>query len=1227
MYGVVVSMVRSIRKALGALAMCLTSSVFSTTSALAQIGQPPPPSANPPAALQPEIVVREGHTAKIRIAVFSPDERLLATGSQDSLVKLWDVTTGRLLRTFPAHDRVVTLVAFSPDGRRLATGGNLERVLKLWDIDSGALLREITGLATDKVRSLAFFPDGKRVAIGTASEKGTGLTASVVVLDVETGREALRLEGTIDQHEAIAISGDGQRVAAVGGKGTMPNRQRTVHIWDAGTGRLISRDDTAKDDSVRDLAFTADGARLVLATASSIVQIDAASLRDIARFAVPTGYYATASLTREARQLATAGSASGTVAQLWDIATGKPVTSVAKGAIDGDWNADAIAVSPSGRLLARSSHNEIGLIDAASGRLLRTIKGGVDRNTDIAMTATGDRIAFLGGEGAVYHWDTVAGRVSAWRLPKNSSGGVGDMSLSADGNRVAYRAFGEGGGIRIWQPGANKHATLAADQATHFLQGHFSGDGRWIADQPMAISPDGRRFVTTADAVNRWDADTGAQMPGFNAPAIAPSSPPAAQPKRDTTTKQRGKRGGPEVVAEVPAIRLFDATNGQVLKVLAPPARGPSAFSFSRDGRWLVGGTIGRGKYRDGDGLVTLWDLDSGRIIWSIDGHADGLVHLGFAPDGLSVLTAGWDGKVRLWEPATGRQLRTYDSGNAVVTAAAMAPDGNVIASASGQFPSRGAPFNQDPTARVDLWQPASGRGLCALVGHRHWITQIRFSADGRRIFTSSRDGTVKVWAANGCALLATLYTRGDGEWLLITPEGFFDTSSPAGADLLSVVRGRAVIGIDQVFQSLFNPDLVREKLSLDLDREVKTAAAQLDLGRVLDSGSAPDVTLVSPQGGAVSDREVITAEARIADTGGGVGRIEWRLNGITVGIDLLGAAPEPQRVLRRDIALESGANVLEVAAYNSRNQLASVTARATLTWRPSPAQATPRPKLYAIVLGINAYEDALFRALSYARRDAETFGEALKRAGREQYDSVEVTFLLDQDATIAGLERAFDEIGRQMHPRDAFVFFAAGHGRAVDGRFHIVPQDFRSGEGAASDLRIADRSLLARGIGQDRLQNWIANKIPARSGVILLDACESGAVVATRQTASGLPSGSSGSGQKGAEAALGRLHEATGRPVLTAAGATQEALEGYRGHGVFTYAVLEALVKGDINGNDLIELGELASYVRAAVPRIAKLVPGYADFQQRPHLGSVHGEDFAVLRRLASHPSVPTTP
>jgi hypothetical protein len=77
------------------------------------------------------------------------------------------------------------------------------------------------------------------------------------------------------------------------------------------------------------------------------------------------------------------------------------------------------------------------------------------------------------------------------------------------------------------------------------------------------------------------------------------------------------------------------------------------------------------------------------------------------------------------------------------------------------------------------------------------------------------------------------------------------------------------------------------------------------------------------------------------------------------------------------------------------------------------------------------------------------------------------------------------------------------------------------------------------------------------------------------------------------AEAAIGRQHEATGHPVLTAAAEGKPAFEGYAGHGVFTWAPLDALRIGDRNGDGLIELAELIAHVHDQVPKIAAKLNG----------------------------------
>src|SRR5262249_48591019 len=149
--------------------------------------------------------------------------------------------------------------------------------------------------------------------------------------------------------------------------------------------------------------------------------------------------------------------------------------------------------------------------------------------------------------------------------------------------------------------------------------------------------------------------------------------------------------------------------------------------------------------------------------------------------------------------------------------------------------------------------------------------------------------------------------------------------------------------------------------------------------------------------------------------------------------------------------------------------------------------------------------------------------------------------------------EAAFATLSAKVKPSDVFVFFLAGHGKTVDGRYYFLPQDFRYENEA---------SIVTRGIDQEQWQAWFA-RIAARKSVLIYDTCESGSLASERIATRGLER----------VAALERMTRAMGRTVLAASTDDAPALEGFRGHGVFTYALLDAIERGDANGNGLIEV------------------------------------------------------
>ncbi len=105
-----------------------------------------------------------GHTDQVRTAHFSPNGKMLATASLDGTVRLWDMETGRAIRTLPVGDERCTGVAFRPDSKQIATGCH-DGTVKVWEAATGNILEDFDGFK-DNFASVAWSPDGKVLAAG-----------------------------------------------------------------------------------------------------------------------------------------------------------------------------------------------------------------------------------------------------------------------------------------------------------------------------------------------------------------------------------------------------------------------------------------------------------------------------------------------------------------------------------------------------------------------------------------------------------------------------------------------------------------------------------------------------------------------------------------------------------------------------------------------------------------------------------------------------------------------------------------------------------------------------------------------------------------------------------------------------------------------------------------------------------------------------------------------------
>ena len=282
-----------------------------------------------------------GHTGPVSTVAFSPNAALIAGGSSDNTVTIWDAGSGLLRQTLAGESQPVYSIAFEPNGRRIVSGGK-DGVVTVRDTDSGQRvghpLRPEMTYGWDvlpSVLSLAVSPDGTAIVSGNAD-------ATVKIWSEGAGTLVHILNGHTDAVTSVAYSADGRTIISGSVDGT-------VRTWDAASGMPLRTLKTASAQ-ISSVAVSPDGRWLAAGGSGDAVVIwNATNLQQVQKLSTQLSAVNALAFARDGRRLAVGGS--DTSIQMWDADAGQLLRSLAghSGSIR------SLAFSPDGRRLASGS--------------------------------------------------------------------------------------------------------------------------------------------------------------------------------------------------------------------------------------------------------------------------------------------------------------------------------------------------------------------------------------------------------------------------------------------------------------------------------------------------------------------------------------------------------------------------------------------------------------------------------------------------------------------------------------------------------------------------------------------------------------------------------------------------------------------------------------------------------------------------------------------------------
>ncbi|MCG9127558.1 hypothetical protein JT359_08175 [Candidatus Poribacteria bacterium] len=588
--------------------------------------------------------ILKGHQDYIGCLAYSPDSKMIASGSDDQTIRLWDVKTGKHIRTLTGHENHITNLSFNPDGSTLISVCK-DMTINFWDIASGEVKLQlaIQGVMTNKIEPKAkitkvFFSPKKNI-LATVDENRT-----IHLWNTTTGKLKCTFSDNIQNKDStehakivknVLFSSDEKLVLSL-------VNDHEIRLWDIMSGKRIVF--TGNIGHLKNAAFSPDGKTLVTGNYIGVIQIwDIESRKNIKT--IPN--IRISQILHNYREYNTYNMAfaqngekfittelDGTI-YLWDNIK-KQLSTLREQNGRKVLPLNSVLTSPDGDTIATWSKSEdhtIQLWNAVTGKHKRTLKGYKRGNKRVVFSTDSSMLASWSSydDTTIRLWNVATGRHK--KTLKGHKNLIESVIFSPNGNTLI--SHGMNGTILIWDVKTGKHKKTLIDNGLNIKSGtqavwttvlEFNSDGETLASGDIN------------GIIHLWDVSSWTKMKtlkghvkAITSIKFSPDDHSLASTSKDGTTRLWNV----DTCKEKQTLSGYEGTTWYVF--------------FYPNGLPLVC-EVNKNHISRYKEIVNLWDLRNGEKIKTLSGHLSWIPSISISRDGNILASVSFDGTVLLWD-------------------------------------------------------------------------------------------------------------------------------------------------------------------------------------------------------------------------------------------------------------------------------------------------------------------------------------------------------------------------------------------------------------------------------------------------------------------------------------------------------------------------------------------------------------------------------------------------